>query len=438
LTLGILAILWIVLLFLTFRHPDAPKLTRLLLFQALLVVTLVLGYFFLAYVYGFNFNPLRVELGRTLTNDSTIYLGDIVPGLYDLDYVQRIDTDAAKEDIPEEWFAFYQYDVQATQRQDRAAGPWGAAIYDYDHCRPPAILSYELVPVDYDYLGQSSANVQVGQSIPYKDPLSANEDRPEVIVSGRTRGAVTDMNFFRKTGVDLSCLQRQQWQEAHPGEALPNPMRYANIGSFRGNFGVTRSGSTVTVVDRAPFERSQFTIRRAYRPTNGSYFREGTQVLDDPVEVSLAFGPARPDNIPEVYYPEKAVLAFYLNLGKDRDNLEEAKSYLSPYAQEIYNIRTDPFGLSTDKSNPATARQKLDRVLVQEIRYQPDVEAERLRKDRNVTVSVLGVNEKGQYDGDYRCEVTWTVIGVENAQALPYGCEWRMETYTSSCPAGTN
>jgi hypothetical protein len=438
LALGILAILWIVLLALTFRHPDAPKVTRLLLFQALLIVTFILGYFFLAYVYKFNFNPLRVELGRTLTNDSTIYLGDIVPGLYDLDYIQRIDTDGKEEKLKEEWFAFYQYDVQVDEDRDRVRGPWGAAIYDYDQCRPPAILSYELVSIDYDYLGQDGAQVTVDKVIAYDDPLSAGEDRPEVIVSGRTGGAVTDVNFFRKTGIELSCLQRQQWQAAHPGEAFPNPLRYTNIGSFRGNYGVRRKGSTVTVINRAPFERSQITIRTDYRPMNGSYFEEGTQVLREPVEVSLNFGPARPDDIPNVYYPEKAVLAFYLNLGKDRDKLEEAEGYLSSSAQAAHDIKTDPFGLSTDASNPARARQKLARVLVQEIRYEPDVEAERLRKDRDVTVSVLGVNEKGQHDGNYRCEVTWTVIGVENAQALPYGCEWRLETYTSSCPAGTN
>ena len=41
--------------------------------------------------------------------------------------------------------------------------------------------------------------------------------------------------------------------------------------------------------------------------------------------------------------------------------------------------------------------------------------------------------EKGQYDEDFRCEVIWTVVGVENPQARPYGCEWRLDSYVSSC-----
>jgi len=63
---------------------------------------------------------------------------------------------------------------------------------------------------------------------------------------------------------------------------------YANVGSFRGNYLVRRSGSTVTVIDRAGFERSQFTTEKSYRPLNGSYFKPGTQTLLDPVEVTLA------------------------------------------------------------------------------------------------------------------------------------------------------
>jgi hypothetical protein len=293
-----------------------------------------------------------------------------------------------------------------------------------------------LVPVNYDYLGQDSANMVVEDIMPYADPLSGDQNRPEVIVNGATRGVVTDLNIFRKTGVELSCLQRQQWQAAHPGEALPNPLSYKNIGSFRGNYSVQRNGSTVTVVDRAPFERSQITIKRHYRPQDGSYYRLGTQILLDPVEYSLGFGPGKPDEIPQVYYPEKAVLAFYLNLGKDKKNLDEAKGYLSPDAQSIYNMQTDPFGLSTAEDSVARARDKLARVLVWEIRYQPDVTAEQLHQNRDVTVTVTGVDEDGNIDYDHSCQVTWTVVGVENPSAQPFGCEWRLESYWTTCVGG--
>ncbi len=262
---------------------------------------------------------------------------------------------------------------------------------------------------------------------------SESLDRPEVIVAGATRGVVTDLNIFRKVGVELSCLQRQQWQAAHPGETFPNSIRYENVGSFRGNYLIERKGSTITVVDRAGLERSQLTVRKQYRPENGSYFQRGTQELLDPVEYTLTFGPGEPDNIPQVYYPEKAVLAFYEALGKDKKNLERAESYLSDGAQTEYDMQSDPFGLSTDPASVARARGKLARVLVWEIGYMPDVEAERQHEDRKVTVTVAGVDDKGNVDYAHPCQVTWTVIGVPDERALPYGCEWRLDWYESTC-----
>ena len=99
LVLAVLILVWIVLLFLTFRHPGAPRVTRLLFFQLLLVVTLLLGYNFLVFVYDVNFNPLRIDLARRLTKNNMIYLGDLVPGLYDLDYIHRVDTDGESEEM---------------------------------------------------------------------------------------------------------------------------------------------------------------------------------------------------------------------------------------------------------------------------------------------------------------------------------------------------
>jgi hypothetical protein len=234
-------------------------------------------------------------------------------------------------------------------------------------------------------------------------------------------------------GVEPTCLEIQQWRAIHPGEDYPYPVRYENIGSFRGNERVELDGNVVTVVDRSPFERSQITIRRTYRPEGGSYFRPGEQVLVEPTEVTLALGQGLPDNVPQVYYPEKTVLAFYSLLGMDREDLEVASGYLSPYAQQVYDIMSDPFGLSTDPDSVARARQKLADVLIWEIRYEPNVEAERLHQDRDVTVKVVGVNERGEIDYSHPCQVTWTVVGIEEPQALPYGCEWRLESYWTTC-----
>jgi hypothetical protein len=422
-----IALAWLVLLVLTFRHP-APGIGRLFWYSLWVVATAALVWVVLLRVFEYNPNPLRVNLANRLTKDKFIDLLQIVPGAYDLDYIHRIDTDNATEEIAEEWLVFYQYDVHTTL-EGRAVGPYGAAIYDYTECRPPAILSYELIPAAYDYLGQDAATVLVQNLIAYDDPLSGNKDRPEVIINGYTAGTATDLNFFREVGVQLDCYQWQQWRATHGVEAFPNPIRYQNIGSFRANYRVSRSGERVSVYNRSPFDRSQITIRRDYQPMDGSYFKPGTEVLLDPVEVSLTFGAGRPDDIPQVYYPEKAVLAFYLNLGKDQQKLGEAESYLSPDAQQIFDIQTDQFGL-------AMPRSELAQVLVWELRYYPNIEAELLHQTREVTVLVVGKSTSGEIDSAHPCVVTWDVVGVEHPGAIPYGCEWRLESYRSDCAAG--
>jgi hypothetical protein len=424
LILIILGAMWVFFLIWLLR-PPIPRIGQLIAFVLLIFVSAVLGYIFYTKVLEKNPNPIKVYLARFLTENKMIYLGDFVPGLYDLDYIHRIDTDGEDEEIKEEWVAFYQYDVK-TPESGVPLGPFGGVIYDSGDCRPPAVQSYALVPVSYDYLAQNSIGVAVENIIPYADPVSAGVDRPEVIVNGRTRRVVTDLNVFRKTGVGLDCFQLQQWSAAHPGEAFPNPFRYASIGSFRGNNRVQRSGATITVVDQAPFERSQITIKRQYRPENGSYYRPGTQLLLDPVEYGLAFQQGLPDEVTQVYYPEKAVLAFYLNLTQDAGQLQAANGYLSTDAQAIFDIETDYFGL-------AMPRDELARVLVLEIRYDPDVEAEQLHMERQVTVTVVGVDKNGNIDWDNPCQVTWGVIGAERRGALPYNCEWRLDWYQSNC-----
>jgi hypothetical protein len=292
-----------------------------------------------------------------------------------------------------------------------------------------------LVPVSYDYLGQDSARVEIDNIIAYDDPQSGGLDRPEVIVRGQTRGVTTDLNLFRKVGIYPDCFEIQNLRQANPNLSTPYAERlnYDNIGSFRGTYKVKLEKNTVSVWDRGGFERSQLTVKRVYKPQNGSYFRPGTKVLLEPVAQSVDFGPGQPDEVPTAYYPEKAVLAFYSELGKDKEDLEVAKSFLSPYAQQIYDIKKDPFGLSTEPSSIAQARADLAGASVLEIRYEPDVTAEQLHEDRDITVTVVGVNKEGQIDYDHPCLVTWTVVGIPNAQALPYGCEWKLESYWTTC-----
>jgi len=439
----ILIVACFALFVLTFRAPSAPKISRLLFFLAWLGVTAALAFTFMVKVLQYNPNPDKVRLADRLVDGKFINLVALAPGVFDLKNINRIDTDWAEEGKSEkdsearnEWLAFYRYDIVGTESKV-PSGPFGGAIYDSDNCRPPAVQSFELVPVNYDYLGEDDVSVTVENIIAYPDPRSAESgappDYPEVVVNGYARSVVTDLNIFRRTGVQVSCPERRQWAATHAGQPVPQSLRYEAVGSFRATYVISRDEATITVIDRAGFERSQFTTRKVYRPLDGSYFKAGTQTLLDPVEYSLGFGPGQPDVPLAAYYPEKAVLAFYLALGKDKKELETAKAFLSVNAQKRYDIKSDAFGLSSESTSTARARDRLARVLVWEIRYVPDAAAEQLHQDRQVGVKVVGVGTDGRIDGTHVCDVTWNVVGVPGQPAAPYGYEWRLDSYQSTC-----
>jgi hypothetical protein len=399
-----------------------------------------------------------VQAARFLTKDRMIYLGDFVPGLFDLDNIYRIDASALQERVAgdeeplPDWIALYQYDVVGAQ-SDSPRGPFGAAIYEPDACRPPVILSFELVPASYDYLAQDrilvrdnledpASDLQVRNIVTYQDPASASLDRPEIIIFGRTGNVRTDLNIFRKVGMDTYCLPLRERRptptpssSASTAMTVTTPFEYQNIGSFRGSYRVALGDPAgaqglVTVWDRAGFERSQFTAKRVYAPQNGSYFVPGTTQLVEPRIAGLDFGPGWPDNLPQVYYPEKAVLAFYLSLTTSGTDLRRAESYLSDMGRQQYDAYRDQFGL-------ALPRREADSILVWEICYSPDVAAEQAHADREVRAVVVAVDRNGQVDRQNPQVVRWKVVGEEEPSALPYGCEWKLDTYETLGPGST-
>ncbi len=414
--LVVLLLLFLVLFYITFR-PPIPKIQQLVGFVLLLVVAVALVYLFWIRILGGNPNPRRLDLARWLAGDTIIDLTQFVPGLDDMSYIHRLDTDGEEEPRKEEWVAFYRYDVVGGGKK----GPFGGAIYDYDRCRPPTVHAYELVPVNYDYLGEDGVTTEVANIIPYQDPLSTDRmgmelDRPEVIVTGFSRGVATDLNIFRKVGGEADCVPRRTAQLAPaPEQIVVSPFGYQNIGSFRGSYSVAREGAKVIVLDRAGFERSQFVVRRVYTPKQGTYFRrDNPEVLVEPDEEGLAFGPGRPDQTRQVYYPEKTVLAFFLELGPNPTN---AMSYVCGGGKSTAEYHPEEFGLKLPLA-------ELEKVVVCEIRYDPEVVQEQNHADRTVWAKVVEV-KKG---GIGRCEearpVECTVTAAPNPAALPYGCEW--------------
>ena len=83
LVLIILMIAWVFFLIWTRSATPHRSMWQMLTFLGLLGVSAILGFMFLVEVLKWNPNPLKVNLSRFLTEDKTIYLGDIVPGLSD-------------------------------------------------------------------------------------------------------------------------------------------------------------------------------------------------------------------------------------------------------------------------------------------------------------------------------------------------------------------
>lgn len=432
----ILAVTFLVLFILIFR-PPAPRVDKLIFFLLWLAVGGILGFYFAVNILGYDPDPDRLAIARWITDNKIVDFTQFVPGLpEDLGLITRMDVDQEAEDEEDEWLVFYRYD-EVVRGEQVVAGPYGAAIYDMDKCRPPAVLSYELAPENYDYLSLDLpriseepgwSDVFVANIIPHRETYGSDclrqgqgPDRPELVVFGRTNSVRTDLNIFRKVGQDLTCIERQQWEDFYGDRNFPCPLTYENIGSWRGNYGVALSGQTAITYDRAPFERSVLVVKRAYLPdpNTGSYFKPTTEpgeakVLRDPVEVGIVFGPGIPEDTQQVYYPEKTVMAFFLQLGSDPDKAMENVCDVKGS-----QARYDPadFGLTL-------APRNLAKVTVCEIRYNPDIVSERNHRPQTVDVRVVEVPRNGSGNCNDSRLLSCTVIAEEDPRALPYGCQW--------------
>lgn len=431
----ILALAFLVLFYLIFRAPS-PKVDRLILFLLWLGVGAILAYQLAVRILDYDPDPDRLRIARWITNNKVVDFTQFLQGLpEDLDLITRLDVDEEDEDQKEEWLVFYRYDEVV--RGEKVAGPFGAAIYDTDTCRPPAILSYELAPENYDYLSLDlpritdnprTSDVVVANIIEHQEAWGpeclrggTGPDRVELIIFGRTNGVRTDLNIFRKTGQELTCVERQRGGDPPWNTGLPCSLKYESIGSWRGNYGVALQGNRVITYDRAPFERSVLVVKRAYAPdaNTGSYFlptqeAAAPKVLREPVEVGIEFGPGIPQDTQRVYYPEKTILAFFLQLGSDVDEAME-----NVCKDSGRQPRYDPaaFGL-------ALPERRLEKVTVCEIRYNPDIVSERNHQTQFVEARVVEVAKGGVGNCSegrlLRCEVR----AEEDPRALPYGCQW--------------
>jgi hypothetical protein len=375
------------------------------LFLAWLVFNLVLlaGIWLIVRLTHSDIDPFYLRVAGWLTKDRIIDLQEVAPGVQTIRHVFRLDTDG---DGVEEWLVLYRYDATTGGTDAIRHGPYGAAVYDVDRCRPPAIVTYELRPLNYDYVAE---NLSIWWGGAPKVQDVNNDGRDELVL---------------QIGNNLSIFR---WFDDTQDCRIPEPgmQGYELLGSFRGSGNVRlKANGRVEVFDRGFFERSQMAVKSVYRPRpdTGSYLGPNGQGLGAPVEVGIDFAFGLPVTSTQLYYPEKAVLAFYLNLGQDDG---EAKSYLCSDARSDYPIKDHQFGI-------ALPREEMARVLVKEIVYTPNTEAERLHDPGQplfVTIAVVGVDSGGRADEGRLRRVRVGVVGVAKEGALPYNCEWCLQSF---------
>lgn len=350
--------------------------------------------------------------------------------------VYRLDVDGNEETSSEEWVVFYQLAGDMAADVGGPA-PWYGIVVDGDGCTPPRLQRFDLAPPGSPSLAIRPVKVEAENAIVYADPLSGDQDRPELVVSARTGRIVTDLTLFRRVGPSSVCSRDEQQPPALQAAQMTQASQqgYQNVGVFRGSVSVARNGELVTVVDASSFERSELVTLRQYRPQSGSYLDPAAAApgLLAPVELSMGFEPGSVDLTASESYPEKAVVAFYLALTQDPADLARARRYLSDAALDRYDPAADPFGLSTDPASVAPARAGLARVLIWELRYTPDAEAEQTAAEREVTAVVVGVDPMGNVDISHPCQVTWTLVALPDPAARPAGRQWRLDRYVNTC-----
>jgi hypothetical protein len=84
--------LWFLFLWLTFKSPGAPQITRLFSFLVLLALSASLAFMFAVRVLGYDPEPDKWRIAHWLTDDRIIDLAEIAPGVYHLTCTGSIRT----------------------------------------------------------------------------------------------------------------------------------------------------------------------------------------------------------------------------------------------------------------------------------------------------------------------------------------------------------
>jgi hypothetical protein len=292
-----------------------------------------------------------VQTGHRLVDFYTL-----LPEQYRVQEVVHEDTDG---DGHEEWIVFYQFDLADGR------SPYAGAVYDSDRGNPPVLFPYRLLPPDRDYLSEEATYLQLEDAV----EVGESQPTPELFVYGNAGGVNTDLTVFRHVPNSFD------WE--FPRD---EPRRYQVIGAFRGDGGVyfNRNRKTVTVNNRAGYDRSQLAIQTVYAldETRGTYMSvTNPQQLDAPLSSRVVFAFGMPSDILDTPYPEKLILGFYHALAQT-EPIVEPRSFLTGQAFIEYEKgNMTYFGFSD-------APGDISEVQVTQLSYSPGVE----QFDPSVTV----------------------------------------------------
>lgn len=327
---------------------------------------------------------------------------------YQIVRTRELDSDGDGND---EWVVLYRFDPTLRAEWDNA--PIHAAVYDAINCDPPMIQRWLLPSPDNDYLGEGDdADARLEDWL--ANPPNTTSPAEEMVIE--SNGPANTLSVWRwHDELNNPCLQPD-----------PNQQGYDLLGYFRANGIIEHDEATgvITTFQRTQYERSQLAIKSIYGVNTGQisgrdigqHYLDGNGRPKRPDEQTIDFMYGQPTSPVDSPYPEKAVAAFFLSLGVDRDNAR-AQSFLTPELQTVFSTRQWGTGYTPDQ---------LKRVLIYSISYTPDRNAELDRLDRIVKITVVPVDlNNARQEGR---EVTLRLKGypIPNSQ----DCEWRIAEVT--------
>ena len=329
------------------------------------------------------------DMAMRLAGDTLIAPRDLISRTLTYDSVQLFDTDA---DAELERVLFYRFNPAPD------SPVFGATVLDFNACVPRRIDSYDLVRIEQSDLTAPTRRL-TSQDIPDVG------DAGELLLWGTAKNKIdTELIIFAWRAVAAPCAP------ASPG--------YINLGTFRGSGGIEIEGNRIRVKDRM-FERSHLAVTRVYEPVDGHYRQFIGGPMREPVASAVEFTFPPEAGKPEIHYPERSVLKFYLSVGLDT---EAAKKLLD---LQVVSQYIDGF-YGKDVAEPG---QLTSMAEVLEIRYSQDTEKEQRHEQVSVEVKVVNRRPDGSTDGPNRYRVWLT--GYANENALPYKCEWRIVGFES-------